>query len=52
MDFPLLKFGWLFVFFQWVWGLPTMNAIRDGGRLSDGTIVPNGSSYWLYEAVD
>ena len=47
MDFPLLKFGWLFVFFQWVWGLPTMNAIRDGGRLSDG-MVPSSPAEVLF----
>ena len=39
MGFPLLRLGWLFVFFQWVWGLPAMNAIRDGGRLPDGTTI-------------
>lgn len=40
MGFGLLRLGWLFVIFQWVWALPAMNAIRDGGRLPDGKNAP------------
>ena len=37
MDSLLLRLGWIFIFLEAIFAVPTMNAIRDEARLDDGT---------------